>query len=95
MLAKNFDNRYLNSFEERYYENHFNADRSPKIVVYGTSWCPGSKKLREEPRASNVDFVEIDVEKTGEKEQILQTLGIGGYLIQPPGSAILGLTAWI
>lgn len=79
MLGLNYDDKYLTSTEQRLFKNHFNPDGSPKIVVYGTSWCPGTKKLREELQASNVDFVEVDVERTGNQDRLLRTMEIGGY----------------
>jgi len=79
MLGLNYDDKYLTRTEQRLFKNHFNQDGSPKIVVYGTSWCPGTKKLREELKASNVDFVEIDVERNGDQERLLKTMEIGGY----------------
>ena len=79
LLANNFGDQYLTSTEKRYFAQHFNADGSPKIVMYGVDWCPGCKKLRKEFKAANIDYLEIDVEKSGEKETMLQVMEIGGY----------------
>ena len=79
ILGINFGDEYLSRTEKRYYKNHFYADGSPKIVMYGTDWCPYCKKLREEFEANNVDYIEIDVEKSGEMETMLKTMEIYGY----------------
>ena len=79
ILGMNFGDRYHSKTEKRYFKNHFYADGSPKVVMYGTDWCGYCKKLREELKANNVDFVEIDVEKSGEQERISKTMGVYGY----------------
>jgi len=71
--------KYLTGTEKRYFKKHFYPDGSPKIVMYGADWCPYCKKLRDEFQASNIDFIEIDVEKSGEKERMSRTMEIGGY----------------
>lgn len=79
VLGLNFGDKYLSRTERRYFKKHFYADGTPKIVMYGADWCPYCKKLREEFQASNIDFVEIDVEKSGEKETMAKTMEIYGY----------------
>ncbi len=79
LLGLNFGDKFLTSTEKRYYKNHFYPDGSPKIVLYGASWCPGCKKLRAEFEADNVDYIEIDVEKSGEKGKIARVMGVHGY----------------
>lgn len=71
--------KYLTSTEKRYFKKHFYADGSPRIIMYGADWCPYCKKLRDELQANNVDFIEIDVEKSGEKERMSKTMEIAGY----------------
>jgi glutaredoxin len=78
-LGKSFGETYLTQSERRYFKSHFNADGSPRIVLYGTDWCPHCAKLRKELRTNQVSFADIDVEKQGDKNQLLQTMGIGGY----------------
>lgn len=79
LLGKSFGETYLTQSEKRYFKSHFNADGSPRIVLYGTDWCPHCAKLRKELRANQVSFADIDVEKQGDKNQLLQTMGIAGY----------------
>ena len=79
LLGRNFGDQYLTRTERRYFEQHFYADGSPRIVMYGADWCPYCKKLREEFEASDIDFIEIDVEKSGEKETMARTMEIYGY----------------
>ena len=79
ILGINFGDEYLSRTEKRYYKNHFYADGSPKIVMYGADWCPYCKKLREEFEANKVDYIEIDVEKSGERETMVKTMEIYGY----------------
>jgi len=79
VLGMNFGDKYLSKTEKRYFEQHFYADGSPRIVMYGADWCGYCKKLRDEFQANNVDFIEIDVEKSGEKERMSRTMGVYGY----------------
>lgn len=79
LLGKAFGDTYLTQNERRYFKAHFNADGSPRIVLYGTDWCPHCAKLRKELNANHVSFEDIDVERNGDKSQLLQTMGIAGY----------------
>lgn len=79
ILGKNFDTQFLTSREKDYYSAHFYADGSPKIVMYGTDWCPSCAQLRKDFEAENVEYVEINVEKPRLKKTLLQDLEIGGY----------------
>ncbi|MFL0796447.1 MAG: hypothetical protein K6L73_03025 [Cellvibrionaceae bacterium] len=78
-LAASFGNQYLTHREKRYYKEHFNRDGTPRIVMYGTSWCGYCRKLREELQQENIDFLEIDVEKHADFKTLINTMGIGGY----------------
>lgn len=79
LLGKSFGETYLTPSEKRYFKAHFNADGSSRIVLYGTDWCPHCAKLRKELRTNQVSFEDVDVEKNGDKNQLLQTMGIAGY----------------
>lgn len=79
LLGKAFGETYLTQNEKRYFKAHFNADGSPRIVLYGTDWCPHCAKLRKELNANHVFFEDVDVEKNGDKNQLLKTMGIAGY----------------
>jgi glutaredoxin len=79
ILGINFGDKYLSQTEKRYFKKHFYADGTPRIVMYGADWCPYCKKLRGEFVANNIDYIEIDVEKSGEKETMTKTMEIYGY----------------
>ncbi len=79
ILGMTYGEKYLSRTEKRYFKQHFYADGSPKIVMYGTDWCGYCKKLREEFEANDVDYIEIDVEKSGEQQKISETMGVYGY----------------
>lgn len=78
-LGEAFGEKYLTENEKRYFKKHFTADGKPRIVLYGTDWCPHCASLRKEFRANQVSFEDIDVDKTSDKNQLLQTMGIAGY----------------
>jgi glutaredoxin len=79
LLGETFGDRYLTRSERLYYQKHFDAEGSPQIVMYSVEWCGYCKKMKEDFAASNVDYLEIDVEKSGDKEWMLKTMGIAGY----------------
>ncbi len=79
ILGLNFGDKYLSRNEKRYFKKHFYADGTPKIIMYGADWCGYCKKLREEFDANDIDFIEIDVEKSGEKKTMSKTMEIYGY----------------
>lgn len=79
ILGMNFGDQYLSKTEKRYFRNHFNADGSPRVVMYGTDWCGYCKRLREDLQANDMEFTEIDVEKSGEQASIEETMGVYGY----------------
>lgn len=79
LLGKTFGDTYLTYDEKRFFKKHFNSDGSPRIVMYGTDWCPYCAELRKEFKANSIDYTDIDVEKSGEQNLLSQTMGIGGY----------------
>ncbi len=78
-LAVNFGDRYLTSSEIKYYKNHFYPDGSPKIYMYGASWCPYCKKMREEFESRDMDYIEVDVEKSASRRHMENTMEIRGF----------------
>lgn len=78
-LALNYGEDSLTSEERELTSSHFNADGSPRVVMYGADWCPHCKKLRGEFRDDGMAFSEIDVEKAYNRDQLIRTLGINGY----------------
>jgi len=78
-LGKVFGEEYLTRSENKYYKKHFYSDGSPKIVMYGTTWCPGCKKLRQDFADEGIDYLDFDVEKPVKQDHLMRTLNIGGY----------------
>ena len=79
LLGNNFGAQYLLRDEQSYFKQHFNDNGSPRIVLYGTDWCPNCAALRKELREHNVNFIDIDVEKSGEFERLTRVMEIPGY----------------
>lgn len=79
LLGENFGDQYLTNDERPYFARHFDASGAPKVVLYGTSWCPGCAALRKDFREQGIDFVDIDVERSGEFNRMTQVMEIGGY----------------
>ena len=78
-LALNFGDSVLTPSEKLYINKHFYADGKPKLVMYGASWCPYCKKLRAALQKNNIEYTEIDVEKSPQRESMTKTLSISGY----------------
>jgi len=79
VLGENFGKSYLTSEERRYFREHFADDGKPRIVMYAASWCGYCAKLRKELQDGKIDFLEIDVEKSEERQQLTRTMYISGY----------------
>jgi glutaredoxin len=79
LLGDNYGIKYLTHDEQKYFMKHFDANGSPKVVLYGTDWCPGCAELRKDFRDKGVSFIDIDVEKSGEFENVTRTMEIPGY----------------
>ncbi len=79
LLGENFGDQYLTQDEKGYFSQHFDANGSPKVVLYGTAWCPGCAALRKEFEAHGVNYVDIDVEKSGEFDKVTRVMEIPGY----------------
>lgn len=58
---------------------HFNVDGSPKLVMYGASWCPYCKKAREFFQDKNIVFTELDVEQDPKAQARYQLIKSSGY----------------
>ena len=79
LLATNYRNKYLTANEAKYYQRHFDASGKPQVVLYGTDWCPTCAELRKELRAERMPYVDIDVEKSEDYNDMVQTMEIPGY----------------
>jgi glutaredoxin len=78
-LAMNYGDKILTSSERYYIKQHFYADGSPKLVMYGASWCPYCKKMRAALQEKNIDFIEINVDKSPQEKSMVKTLEITGF----------------
>ena len=76
-LAEGIGTHAVTPSERRVLESHFYDDGTPAIVMYGTSWCPGCKKLREYFNNKNIEFIELDAE--GSARTDFNILMGGGY----------------
>lgn len=78
VLADHFGADALHGIEQHFFKEHFNADGSPRIVMYSTSWCGYCRRLRQEMVDNQVAFTEIDVEKHTSGPTLSRTLEIRG-----------------
>jgi glutaredoxin len=78
-LGKKFDDQYLTPDERRYFNRHFDTSGTPMVVLYGTAWCGYCAALRKDLRENGVNFVDIDVEKSGEFDRLTRVMEISGY----------------
>jgi len=78
-LAQTYGDKYLTRAELNYYANHFRADGSPLVYMYGASWCSYCKTLRAELKKRKIDYVEVDVELAPDSDAMVRTLEITGY----------------
>jgi len=89
-LAVNYGESVLTSTEKSYMKKHFNDDGSKRLVMYGASWCPHCKKMREALNENDIDYLEIDVEKSSKRKSMTSTLDIGGYPVMYLGYKRIG-----
>ncbi|MCW9024805.1 MAG: hypothetical protein OQK73_08980 [Gammaproteobacteria bacterium] len=78
-LAQSFGDTYLTGIEKQYYQYHFYEDGSPMIYMYGASWCPYCKKMREAFDDRGLDYYELDVETAPDKSLLVDTMQIDGF----------------
>lgn len=78
-LASSYGPSMLSADERAYMDRHFYADGKPRVVLYGTGWCPYCKKLREDLRQDHIDFLDVDVEAAPDEGHLKDTLEIHGY----------------
>jgi glutaredoxin len=78
-VATVYGDEGLTKTEQSILYNHFYDDGSPRVIVYGASWCPHCKRLKGMLDAENIPFEDIDVEATADGPLVIRTLQIGGY----------------
>lgn len=78
-IASYYGHKYLTPDERGYFDNHFYDDGSPRVYMYGASWCPGCKRMRLAFAEEGIDYVELDVDASPNKAKISETMFVGGY----------------
>ena len=78
-LAENFGDRVLTSSEKKYMKKHFYEDGSPRVVLYGATWCVFCKEMRRVLDENNVDYLNIDVDKSMYEKDMTQAMDISGF----------------
>ncbi|MGM0563278.1 MAG: glutaredoxin family protein [Pseudomonadota bacterium] len=74
----------------RVLKSHYGDNGEPRLVFYGTDWCPYCKKLREHLQDEGVPFTEIDVEKSARGKSYYDVLGGTGYPLTYIGAEWVG-----
>lgn len=78
-LGETYGLKVLSGKYQDAYASHFYDDGSPKLVMYGASWCPYCLKAREYFVDNGLNFKEWDVEKEFVGKRHFETLEGTGY----------------
>lgn len=78
-LAEAYGKDVLTRTEQMAMNNHFDDQGKPKVVMYGTSWCPYCKQQREFFANNKIAFDEFDVEASKPNELAYNVLQGNGY----------------
>jgi glutaredoxin len=78
-LAEAYGKDVLTRTEQMAMNNHFDAQGKPKVVMYGTSWCPYCKQQRAFFAENKIAFDEFDVEASKPNEMAYNMLQGNGY----------------
>jgi len=78
-LAETFGNSVLTDAENIAMAGHFDGEGRPKIVMYGTSWCPICKQEKEFFESNRISFDNVDVEESVSGARSYGTLKGTGY----------------
>jgi len=65
--------------EREVFKHHFYDDGTPKVVMYGASWCGYCAKARARFSELGIEYVEWDVEKDSDANDRYQVLRSSGY----------------
>ena len=78
-LAEAYGKDVLTRTEQMAMNNHFDDQGKPKVVMYGTSWCPYCKQQREFFANNKIAFDEFNVEASKPNELAYSVLQGNGY----------------
>ena len=78
-LAEAYGKDVLTRTEQMAMNNHFDDQGKPKVVMYGTSWCPYCKQQREFFANNKIAFDEFNVEASKPNELAYNVLQGNGY----------------
>lgn len=78
-LAENYGRDVLTRSERIAMDGHFDEQGRPRVVLYGTSWCPYCKQERELFASRHVDYDNINVEASDLGRQSYTILQGNGY----------------
>lgn len=70
VLAQTYGDHALTPLERIYFKRHFNADGSPKVYMYGATWCGFCTVMREEMAKRKIEFSEIDVDMIADRAEV-------------------------
>ena len=78
-LAEAYGKDVLTRTEQMAMDKHFDAQGKPKVVMYGTTWCPYCKQQRAFFADNKIAFEEVDVEASKSNEMAYHMLQGNGY----------------
>lgn len=79
ILGEAYGLNIYNRLERQVMKTHFDAQGKPRLVMYGTTWCPGCKEAREYFKENNIEYTELDAEKSSKGKKNYAILQGGGY----------------
>lgn len=62
-VAAEFGPEKVNERERKALQRNFEANGSPRVVMYATAWCGYCRQAREYFVENDIDYVEFDIEK--------------------------------
>jgi glutaredoxin len=78
-LMEAYGDNAMTGLERTAMRTHHDSKGRAKVVLYGTSWCPYCKEEREFLRANNIEFDDVDVERSAEGGDAYRVLKGNGY----------------
>ncbi len=90
VLYDAFGDSALDWQQKRVFKHHFYEDGSPKLVMYGVSWCGYCAKARDKFVELGVEYVEWDVEQDSRAKGRFEVLQGSGYPLIYIGTRRIG-----